>query len=62
MKRLSAIVLCAVLSAALLCGCGKNGKDDAMSDVNSTVSNVKSDIESMITPDSSTQSNIDSSR
>lgn len=62
MKRLSAIVLCAVLSAALLCGCGNNGKDDAMSDVNSTVSNVKSDIESMITPDSSTQSNIDSSR
>ena len=53
MKRLLALILCLILSASIFCGCGSKDKDGVMSDMNSTVSKVESDVESMLMPDSS---------
>ena len=53
MKKISAIILCFVMATTLFCGCGNKDEDGMMSDINSTVSKVESDVGSAIMPDSS---------
>ena len=53
MKKISALLLCLILCTSFVCGCGDKDKDGVMSDINSTVSKVESDVDSMLMPDSS---------
>ena len=58
MKKLFFFLISAALVVSMLTGCDMGGKkDDMASDINSTVSGIVSDTESMLTPSQNVSSN-----